>query len=61
MIFNIEFRDLSPELDLFLWQIVSRASPKNFALCTNENDLKVAFCYIDFCLVDYFSALQPEI
>ena len=45
MIFNnLGFHDLSLELELFLWQIGGCVSPKNFALPTNENDLKVAFC-----------------
>ena len=58
MIFdNLRASDLSSELDLFLWQIVGCALPKNFALYTDENDLKVALCHIDFCLVEHFLAL----
>ena len=62
MIFiNVELSDLLPELELFLWQIVGHASLKNFSLFTGGNYLKVAFCHIDFYLVEYFSTLQPEI
>ena len=58
MIFdNLGLSDLSLELYIFLWQIVGCALPKNFALYTGENDLKIVLCQIDFCLVEYFSAL----
>ena len=44
MIFdNLGLSDLSPELGLFLWQIVGRALPKNFAFSTNENDLNTRY------------------
>ena len=37
MIFNnLELSDLSLELELFLWQIVGRALPKNFDLSTDR-------------------------
>ena len=35
--------DLLPELNLFLWQIVGHALPKNFALSIGGNGLKVTF------------------
>ena len=42
MIFhNLRLHDSSPKLELFLWQIIGRAFPKNFASSTNRNDLKV--------------------
>ena len=45
MIFNnLGLSNLSLQLDLFLWQIVGRALPKNFALYTGVNELKVALC-----------------
>ena len=62
MIFNnLGLSDLSPEYELFIWQTIGCALSKNFNLSTGINDLKVAFCQINFCLVDNFSALQPEI
>ena len=58
MIFNnLGLSYLSLEIDLFLWQIVDCALPKNFDLSTSGNDLKVTFCYIDFCHVEHFLAL----
>ena len=42
--------DLSPELDIFLWKIARRALPKNFALSTDGNDLKLSLCHKDFLL-----------
>ena len=58
MIFNnLRLSDPSLELELFLWQIVGRALPKNFVLSIGRNDLKVALCYIDFCPTDHSSAL----
>ena len=36
--------DLSPEFDLFLWQIAGRELSNNFALYTDGKDLKVAPC-----------------
>ena len=62
MIFNkLVLSYLSPEIEFFLWQIVGYALPKNFDLSAKGNDLKVAFCQIDLCLVKHSSALQPEI
>ena len=49
--------DLSPEFDLFLWQIAGRELSNNFALYTDGKDLKVAPCQINFCLVEHFSPL----
>ena len=44
MIFdNPGLSDLSPKLELFLWNIIGYTLPKNFDLCTDGNDLKVAF------------------
>ena len=43
MIFNnLGLVDFSPELDLFLWQIVGRTLPNNFGLSTGGNELKVS-------------------
>ena len=62
MIFeNLELSDLSPELDIFLWQIVDRALAKNFDLSIDRNYLKVALYQIDFCHVEHSMALQLEI
>ena len=62
MIFdNPRFSDISPELDLFCWQIVGCALPKNFALSTGEDYLKVALYQIDFFPIEHSSALQPKI
>ena len=58
MIFNnLELSDLSLELDIFLWQIIGRALPNNFALSTGGNNLKVALYQIDFFRVEHSSAL----
>ena len=60
MIFNnLELND--PKIELFLCHIVGRTLPKYFILSTDGNNLKVDFGHIDFCPVEYFSALQPEI
>ena len=56
---NLELNDLRNEL--FLWQIIGWALPKKFILSTDENDLKVVFCQIDLCPIEYFLALQLEI
>ena len=56
---NLGLDDL--KIELFLWWIISHALPKKFILSTDRNDLKVAFCQIDFCPVEYFSTLQLEI
>ena len=53
--------DISPELELFLWQIVGFALPKSFDLFIGGDDLKVALWQIDFCYVEHFSALKLEI
>ena len=53
MIFNnLKLSYLSPEIKPFLWKIVGCKLLKNFDLSTNRNDLKVAFCHIDFFHVD---------
>ena len=58
MIFNnFGLSDLSPELDIFLSHIVGHALPKNFALSTGGNSLKVALYHIDFCPIEHFSSL----
>ena len=58
MIFNnLELSDLSPELEIFLWQIVGHALAKSFNLSTGENGLKIALYLIDFFLVEHFLAL----
>ena len=50
MIFNnLELSDLSPEHELFLWQIVGHASPKAFVLFTSGNGLKVALDRLLLC------------
>ena len=62
MIFeNHGLSDLSPELKNFLGQIVVRTLPKTFALSIGGNSLKVALYHIDFCFVEHFSTLQPQI
>ena len=41
MIFdNLELIDLSPKLDIFLWQTAGCTLPMNFALSTSRNDIK---------------------
>ena len=58
MIFdNLGLSDVSLELDFFLWKIVGRALPKNFALYAYGNGFKVALCQLDFILIEDFSAL----
>ena len=51
MIFNnLGLVDLSPKLDIFLWQIVGCTLPNNFSVSTSRNGLKAALCQIDFLL-----------
>ena len=51
MIFdNLGFVGLLHELDIFLWKIAHCTLPKNFALSTDGNDLKLSLCHIDFLL-----------
>ena len=53
MIFNnLGLSDLSPELELFLWEILGRTLLNSFDLSTDGTGLKVTLCQIDFCLVD---------
>ena len=62
MIFdNHGLSDLLPELKIVPGQIVVCTLPKTFALSIGGNDLKVALYHIDFCFVEHFSTLQPEI
>ena len=53
MIFNnLGLSDLSPELELFLWEILGCTLLNSFNLSTDITGLKVTLCTIDFCLVD---------
>ena len=54
MIFNnLGLSDLSPELELFLWQILGCTLVNSFDLSTEGTALKVTLCQIDFCPVDW--------
>ena len=54
MIFNhLELNGLSPKKLSFFFGC---ALPKNFDLSTDGNDLKVAFCHIDYCPIEHSSA-----
>ena len=54
MIFNnFGLSDLSPELELFLWQIIGRTLLNSFDLSTEGTGLKVTLCQIDFCPIDW--------
>ena len=60
MIFNnLGFNDL--KIELFSLADYRSHLAKKFCFVYRGNDLKVAFCHIDFYPIKYFSILKPEI